>query len=251
MGRLLWHYPPPLIDPANRLVVIFSAKSACTNVLVWFFHHLGHAKAVRDYHPSPHQYRTQVYYRSKLYQRAYRMNFSRARVIRVIRDPYERAASGFRHLLRHSHAPFGRKMGMTHIGQQGLSFSEYIDFLETLDLRSCDPHFGVQRHPLEDVLPPHYLINVSTEDLYQRLNEIEGELGLEHTELRSSDWIARIDRRNRPEGTPGADDAYTQRLYPEQANKGPWPPYEDLLTPAARSRLARLYAVDIESYGIK
>src|SRR5262249_14181942 len=77
LGQLLWSYPPPLIDPANKLVVIFSAKSACTNVLVWFFHHLGHAKAVRDYHPSPHQYRTQVYYRSKLYQRTYNLNLKK------------------------------------------------------------------------------------------------------------------------------------------------------------------------------
>lgn len=251
-GRLLWSYPPPLIDPNNKLLVIFSAKSACTNVLVWFFHHLGHAKAVRDYHPSPHQYRTQVYYRSKLYQRAYRMKFERMRVIRIVRDPYERAVSGFRHLLRHSHTRFGRKMGMSHIAANGLSFSEYLDFLERLNLRTCDAHFAVQRHPVEDALPVRFLINVSTEDLYQRLNEIETELGLEKTDLRGSDWINIIDRRNRPKDKPVTSaDLFTQRLSQAQADKGPWPAYDDLLVPAARERLARLYAIDIESYGIK
>jgi hypothetical protein len=251
-GQLLWAYPPPLIDPARKLMVIFSAKSACTNVLVWFFHHLGHAKAVRDYHPSPHQYRTQVYYRSKLYHRAYRIKPERFKVIRVVRDPYERAASGFRHLLRHSHTRFGRKMGMSHITANGLSFSEYLDFLEGLDLRTCDAHFAIQRHPVEDVLPVRFLINVSTEDLYQRLNDVEAALGLEQTNLRGSDWIHAIDRRNRPKthSAPRAD-VFTQRLFPAQADQGPWPAYEDLLTPAVRARLAKLYAVDIETYGIK
>src|SRR5688572_4072882 len=71
IGELLWRRPAPLIDPHNRLVVIFSPKSACTNVVAWFFHHLGHTQAARDFHRSPHRYRFQVYYRSEIYQDAY------------------------------------------------------------------------------------------------------------------------------------------------------------------------------------
>src|SRR5262249_41777851 len=132
IGRLLWSRPPPLINPDAKFVVIFSAKSACTNVLIWFFHHLGHLKAARDFHVWPHEYRVRVYYHSQLYQRAYKSDFSEFKVVRVVRDPYERAASGFRHIVRHAGGSIGRYMGMRHVAERGLSFAEYLDFLEGL-----------------------------------------------------------------------------------------------------------------------
>ena len=80
----------------------------------------------------------------------------------------------------------------------GLSFAEYLDFLERLDLKTCDVHFAQQRHPIEDRLKINYLINVSTDDLYQRLNAIEADLDLKRTDLRTAEWVDQIDRRNQP-----------------------------------------------------
>jgi hypothetical protein len=251
IGRLLAHSPQPLIDPRNKLLVIFSAKSACSNVLVWFLHHLGHAAVARDFHRSPHEYRTQVYYHSMLYRQACKDDFRRYRVVRVIRDPYERAVSGFRHLLRHAHKPFGRQMKMGHVAEQGLSFSGYLDFLERLDLRNCDDHFAVQRHPIEDAVVVNDVINISTDDLFARLNAIEAELGLERTDLRSSAWVSHNDRRNRQEQASPTGSAYTTPLSRKNARHGPWPLDADLLTPQACGRLANLYAVDLDTYGIK
>lgn len=250
MARLLSRGPQPLIDPRNRMLVIFSPKSACSNVIVWLFHHLGHTQAARDYHHFPHRYRVEVYYHSSIYLDALKDDFTTYRVVRVIRDPFERAVSGYRHLLAHPKGRLARRMRMTHVGRKGLSFSDYIKFLETLDLNNCDEHFAIQRHPIEDVLQTTELINVSTEDLYARLNEVEERFGLQRTDLRSSDWVSRVDQRNQPKHELEGNDIYTKPLFPDQAKKGPWPGYETLLTPDARARLARLYALDIDSYGI-
>jgi hypothetical protein len=250
IGRLLSRAPRPLVDPRNRLLVIFSPKSACSNVVVWFFHHLGHAQAARDYHPFPHRYRLDVYYRSELYRAACEGDLNGYRVVRVVRDPLQRAVSAYRHLLSRPNAGLPRRVGMTHIARKGLSFSDYIKFLEGLDLNNCDRHFAVQRHPIEDVVRVTDLINVSREDLYARLGEIEDRIGLPRTDLQASDWVGRLNRRNRPQGELQRTDISTTAFLPRQAKAGPWPQYEEFLTAEARAKLTALYAVDVRNYGV-
>jgi hypothetical protein len=119
------------------------------------------------------------------------------------------------------------------------------------DPRTCDAHFGLQRHPIEDVLPVTHLINASSQDLYTRLNEVEADLGLPTTDFASLQWIKDLgDRRDRFGGKLDVADAYTMRLTRRQARRGPWPTRNALLTPEARERIARLYAADIVSFTV-
>src|SRR5689334_25375638 len=94
LGRLLWTDPRPLIHTPQRMIVVFSPKSACTSVLIWFYHQIGHTKAARDYASWPHNYRTDVYYRSRFYRRAFERDLSKFSLLRIVRDPFERAVSG-------------------------------------------------------------------------------------------------------------------------------------------------------------
>lgn len=252
MSRLLWALPLPLINPDAKLVVLFSPKSACTNVVIWFLHHLGHMDAARDFHRSPHRYLDRVYYRSPLYQRAVRLDLTGFTVVKVIRDPYQRAVSSFRHVVRTSlfDDDMERKLGDTGLAQNGLSFAAFLDFLEKTDLRRCNPHYSLQGHPIEAKLPASHLINVSREDLFRRLNEVESAIGLAASDLANAPWVRQFERRHHRDGGDfsGVTDFYRQRLRREQALKGPWPPYDALLTPEARERVARLYASDIAAY---
>ena len=63
--------------------------------------------------------------------------------------------------------------------------------------------------------------------------------------MKSSEWVGRVDSRNRPDSVLRLDDVYRTQLFPTQPRRGPWPSYDDLLTPHARARLAKLYAADI------
>jgi hypothetical protein len=252
LGRLLWTDPRPLIYPRKRLIVVFSPKSACTSVVIWFFHHLGHSAAARDYSSWPHRYRTEVYYKSALYRRAYERDLSKFSLVRVVRDPLERAVSSFRHVQKGGLADkeIARALGRNDMSTAGLSFSEFLDFLEHCDLNTCDPHFRVQRHPIEDRLPTRHLINASAEDLFSRLNEVEADLNMPITDFSTLEWLQKINRKHRHNEAPVAPaDAYNHRFDREAARNGVWPPYSAFLVPLARERLARLYARDIEAYG--
>jgi hypothetical protein len=248
-GKLMQFQPRPLIHPGAKMIVVMSAKSACTNVVMWFFHHLGHAGAAADYHRWPHRYRGQVYYRSQLYRDARESDLSGYAVVRVMRDPYERAASSYRHALTTGYA--NREMvallGRPNWRVTGFSFSEYIDMLDRCDLRTCDIHHRLQRHPIEDALPVRHVINITTQDLYARLHEVEADLGLPRTDFRAIAWFNRPSHREPPRRESAAD-AYEERFTQDTARNGPWPPTAALLTPAARKRLAALYAVDLAAY---
>jgi hypothetical protein len=251
MGRLLWTWPRPLINPKAKLLVIYSQKSACTNVAIWYLRQIGHARAARDFHYWPHRYLSRVLNYSEFYRKAYELDFSRFTVVRVVRDPFERAASSFRHALKHGHVDeeIAKRIGYHDVAGQGLSFSTFLDFLETLDLTSCDPHIAVQRHPIEDKLPVHHLINVSREDLFARLNEVEAAVSLPRSNHADDPWIKQLAFHHRPDKTlEDNGDLYTTPLTREQAQRGPWPHDEALLSPAARGRIARLYAADIKAY---
>jgi hypothetical protein len=249
IAELLQHEPRPLIDPRAGTVVIFSPKSACTNVAIWFLHHLGHLQAARDYYAAPHRYRHQVYYESKLYRSCQRMDLSKFKVIRVVRDPYDRVASMFRHTLRTKslmHNPLVRVRQLFGI-QPRLSFADFLNRLDRMDLHNCDPHFQVQRHPIEDHLSVNYLINVSRENLFERLAQIEDDLGLPRSNLANSNWVKqRSERHHRASAVEG--DIYQRPFTPTEARNGPWPDYATFLAPKARERIARLYAVDIQHY---
>ena len=251
LGRRLWMTPRPLIHPTARVIVIFSHKSACTSALVWFLHHLGHTKAAMDYHAWPHQYREEVYYHSQLYRRAYDLDLADFTLIRIVRDPWDRAVSSFRHALEWGYADttIAKLLRRRDVASRGLAFAEFLELLERLDLTTCDEHFRIQRHPVENILPVHYLINVSTENLFTRLNDVEVELGLPRSDMAKMAWVRRLRAHSRPLGEfVDATDAYTRRLSRQDAKCGPWPPYEALLTPEARERIARMYRIDIESY---
>lgn len=251
IGRLLWIDPKPLIHPKHRVIVIFSAKSACTNVLIWFLTQLGHRRAARDFDRWPHQYRMDVYYHSRLYRDSLCGDFNGFKVIRVVRDPFERAASSFRHVVAHEFADrqIDRKIGPRNLARDGLSFSEFLSFLERINLEDCDPHYAIQRHPLEDRLKADYVINVSRENLFDRLNEVEAELKLKPTSLRDDSWVRRLRARDRPaHELNDCEGIYTRRLTREAARSGPWPNNDALLTDDARRRIAVLYAKDIACY---
>jgi hypothetical protein len=251
-GRLLQVNPRPLIHPDARMVVLFSAKSACSSVVIWFLHQLGLAQRAREYDLWPHQYRTDIYYGSQPYRDACKLDLSGFHVVRVVRNSFDRAVSSFRHAQRAglTDEAFARLLGRPNAAEDGVSFCEFLDLLERMDLKSCNIHYALQRHPIEDHLPVTHLINVSTENLYQRLNEIEVNLGLPVTDFDRLEWIHALDwSRHRDAGTIVTADAYNLRLTRENARRGPWPATSALLTPVAQERIARLYAEDIAAYG--
>lgn len=235
----------PLVHPQRRFVVVFFAKSACTSVVIWYLHTMGLLEAARTYSDWPHDFRI-----DRLYQRAEdaeardTLRASQVKVLRVVRDPFERAVSSFRHALATGYA---REAIQKTIGvdtaSQGLSFERFIDFLEREDLQHCDPHHRMQSHALDRLRRPDMTINVTSEDLFTKLNEFERMVGMEETDFRGLSWLQELHAQRSPTVATTTTDAYKTVFSPETALSGPWP--KSFLNPEARSRLARLYAEDL------
>lgn len=238
--------PRPLVDPERRLVVVFSPKSACSSVVIWFFNQIGLAAEARAFNNWPHRYRRTVYYRSDRYRRGLAGNLASYRVIRVIRDPAARAASSFRHALRVRTGVLAAFTGEDP-AEAGVSFRRYLDYVEALDIRRCNTHDRQQFHPVEHHLAPDRVINISTEDLFAALSEIEREFGLDQTDFSRIPWLSEVeDRRTVATTMPGAD-AYELPLTPRHTFEA-WPARSALLTAEARRRIAAIYREDYAAY---
>jgi hypothetical protein len=238
----------PLIHPRHRFVVLFSAKSACSSVVIWYLHAMGLAEAARSYSDWPHDFRTDRLYRRQddADARAALLP-GQVKVLRVVRDPLERAASSFRHALATGYAreAIQRALGVD-TDVDGLSFERFVDFLEREDLQRCDPHHGVQCHPVERLRRPDMVIDVSRDNLFAGLNAFERLVGMPETDFAALRWIHELQARREVAAGEVAGDPYRLVLTRQQALRGPWP--AGLLTAEARTRLEKLYAEDLRLY---
>lgn len=245
--------PEPLIDPQHRVVVIWSPKSACTATTIWFFRLAGLYDEALDYDSWPHQYRQNVYRGSELHRRGLADDLRGYRVIRVIRDPYQRAVSSYRHALMtgHLNGPMSAHLGRAVDNESGFSLADFLACIGRRDLSVyvSNTHHAVQSHPVERVIAPTDVINVSKQDLFEELNRIEAELGVERTDFETLSWFQTTEKgaRRRNTGEFGGDVAetvFTRR----DAGRGPWPETASFLTDAVRARIRRLYAADFDAY---
>jgi hypothetical protein len=238
---------PVLVHPDHKFVLIFSPKSACSSVVIWFFHTLGLADEARAFDEWPHNYRIQKLMRSPEQQAARKIPLNELKVLRVVRDPVDRAGSSFRHALGTGYAneQIQLKLGVD-IVRQGLSFQRFIDFLEAEDLDNCNPHHRRQKHPVETQRAPDFVINASRQDLFAGLNAFERQMGMPKTDFAALRWIHELQATRVPHSVDMGGHPDRMVLTREQAQRGPWP--QGLITPAARARLEALYAEDIQLY---
>lgn len=245
--------PAPLIDPDRKLVLIWSPKSACTAAIIWFYKFSGLYDEAHEYDPWPHQYRQNVFYGSETYRRALGDDLRDYKVLRVIRDPFQRAISSYRHALMSGHLD---KSMSAHLkrpasGEAGYSFAEFLGCIGQKDLSvfSSNTHHAVQSHPLERVIAPTHVINVSKSDLFAELNAFEASIGAEQTVFDALGWLQETSKgsRHRKTGAHGGD-VSTTVFTRKMAARGPWPESSELLSEAIRGEIRRLYAVDFENY---
>jgi len=248
-SRLLRARPQPLLNPDAAMMVVWSPKSACTTIFVWFAATIGkleEARAARDVH----RYRRDAYAASELYQRGLKRPVEAYRMVRVIRDPFLRAASIYRHALRTD--ILDRKGGAAAAldRRAGFSFLTFLDHVGALLPNTADAHLRAQVHPVETALAPEVVINISRQNLFAELNRVEASFGLPRTDFDALAWLHRREDRRSAKPAAFAGEGADQHPFDAAAARGlkPWPDYGQLLTPAARARIEALYAADFKAY---
>ncbi len=238
---------PILVHPQYHFALIFSPKSACSSVVIWFFNTLGLLNEARAFSHWPHHYRIEKLMRDPRQIKAQKLPLANAKILRVVRDPISRAASSFRHAVATGYANERiMKTICEDVEKHGLSFQRFIDFLEMEDLDRCDPHHRRQKNPIEDLRSPDFTINVSHQNLFEALNAFEKEMGMPLTDFPLLNWIHELQSTRVPDYKNMGPDPDELVLQIEQAQRGPWP--NGLLTTRAKDRLKHLYAEDINLY---
>jgi len=247
--------PVPLLDGGRRTVVSWSAKSACTHVVIWYLHRIGLLDEARRYHPWVHRYRSEVLYKSETHRQARRqLGHERASgwsCVKVVRDPAKRCVSSYRHALKHGYEDekMSRILGRDISHKTGYSYQTFLDYLGRIDLRNCNIHHRVQRHPLDMIsFGRTWLINVDEQCLdaaLARLDRIQGSPSVAD-QPESSEAIAQAANRHAGEGEAmvGGEDIWRTSLSVRDVSQ--WPK-RSLLSSAPASELARqIYECDYD-----
>jgi hypothetical protein len=245
--------PVPLLHPDKSLLVLWSAKSACSLTFVWYLKTVGLLDDYRASGFAPHEYRGKHYLKSDVFARGRRKLLDDYYVVHVIRDPYLRAVSCYRHVLAHGFAEkrFKTFEDGTLDRRRGFSFSRYLDFLETLDLARTNLHHRQQLHRLERIKPPDRVINISNGNFLQELNLLEGEHSLPPTNFADLGWLLTQEERRKAKTTAFVGDGVADQPLDAAAAAGyaPWPNYEQFLAKPMRHRIEQLYAADFKAFG--
>ena len=226
---------------------MWSAKAACTTAITWAFLHNGLLAEALAYSPWVHRYRLRRYQKTERYLGRLRhlSQYSRY-VVKIARNPFERAVSSFVHAYRHGYEdqPLAEILGRVVDRRNRFSFREFVHYLDGIDLTLCNTHHCLQTTPLERHvlfgLKPHQVIRIE-DGLEAALGEIERTFALPPTDFsnpvfRSGHHTSRV-----PSTALAAD------------RKDLWP--HDLPSAAAfydddlAARIARLYAEDFRRYG--
>jgi hypothetical protein len=170
-------------------------------------------------------------------------------VVRIIRDPYSRAVSIFRHALSTGFAdePAARA-GLDF--NRGVSFRQFLAFAATQNMRKSDSHLRPQVHRFEDHHKPNTVINISKVDMFEQLNALEQRMGWPVTDFKALAWLHQLESSRRPDCEPfegeHVDEIPIVRGRPPRNTR--FPAYGQLLTPAARSLIEQVYRVDFAAY---
>ena len=234
-------------------MVVWSAKSASSLAFIWYLATVGLLEDYRASNMSSHAYRGLRLARSDIVQRGKAKVLDDYWIVHILRDPYLRAVSSYRHALASGYAD--KRVGpasdkpLNRI--EGFSFSRFLDYLETIDLSRANVHHRLQLHRVERIKPPDTVINISRQDLLVELNRLEEERRMPRTDFGTFGAFLKTEEKRRAKVTHFDGKDMTEIALNSAAAQGraAWPTYEQLLNATTRRRIERLYADDFAMFG--
>lgn len=244
----------PLVREGFPVVCCWSPKAGCSTVLKWFLQHNGELEEARRYSDWIHVYRVDRLFGQPGYEQLCRraVRSDRFRVIKVIRDPAQRAVSAYLHYLRVEQQDWqGSRMLATwkaehDLGsQEGCSFHQFLQFIRDSDRFGSlwDPHLRPQYDRAWD---PHVDAYIPLENLAAGLEETERICGLPHVDIQA---LSESVHHNRPS---------RQQQWPKHASTFPAtsktlddigvPPAAMLLDEKTIPMVRAQYAIDYRAY---
>lgn len=251
----------PLHDPGFPLVLLFTEKAGCTSLTKWFLFHVGLLDEAVRHHRWVHRYRTEVLNRQPGYAAAAAslIRSGAKPVVKLVRNPYNRAASSFLHTLRNSSLRHGdgwqreliatarRRAGKPAAAVPALSFRDFLRFVAVS---------GTERSQINGHIARQYLAGeeayigriIRLERLFEDIRGLEREYGLPESPLEalSESGHHRSPARRRRAGACRADVEFTAH----QVRRGRrLPAYDSFYDEECRRLVREAFAADFAAYG--
>jgi hypothetical protein len=248
--KLLNDSPKPLFHQSERdaLALFFSAKAGCTFAVQWFLSQRGLLEAARAFNPWVHQYRIKVHYQSPEYlNHLAEIADRKTKVIKIVRNPYGRAVSSYIHAVGHTYEYealsqfLGRPVDATH----GFSFREFVHYLGSIDLATCNPHHRLQCHAAErsKLVTPHYIVTL--ENSMTELNQMEAQLSMPITPRATMEEFANTKHATKRKDYQRvvADDRFEKKALAAQM-----PQMTNFYDEELQAKVRALYEIDFQAY---
>lgn len=242
-----------LVDADQKIALFWSAKSGATFSVKWFFAQKGLLEEATAYRKFVHFYRDDVYRFSQEHQDAlghFLKNHHKYETIKIVRHPLKRAVSSYIHAVKYDFAydKMSHFLGRYVNSTNGFSFREFVNYLESLDIKTCNIHFQTQVHQLErrgEIIINHI---VNLENSIERLSKLERNLGLRQTDLHILSRSIHHTKRTEIKGFYG-DQINTVDGFERKNNEVIAPPAKNFYDADLLSRVSKIYADDFEHYG--
>jgi len=236
---------PPLFSPEKKIALFFSAKSGCTFAVKWFFFQTGFLEVAQFYSDWIHDFRINVFYKSSQYKRNLQNILNQdTKIIKVVRNPYTRVVSSYLHAIRYGYENhslskfFNRQIDRDN----GLSFRDYLSYLETQNLWQCNVHHRVQVHAAEKrgLVTPDYIIKL--ENSFEDFRKVELDLNLNDSNLLN--FRKSIHNTSRIEKSTFCGD----RQFCLSKQPKAFPPSKNFFNQELTQKVGKLYAIDFKTY---
>ncbi len=248
----------PLWRKDFPLVVSFSPKAGCTTVLKWFLQQNNLLEDAYAYSNWVHDYREQILYKNDMYKeeclKIFTNNPDAYYIIKVIRNPIDRAVSSYIHYLRWGGITkdwaavreidnWKRLNGLNT--QKGLSFNQFLTFIVFANRSDIylDPHFSFQFDAIQDEKVD---IFIPLEKLQNQLSTLEKRFFLKSIDI---SLISESIHNNKPSSTSKWPEGAS--FFPADHNfQEVWgvPAKECFLDKETISLIKRAYWRDIQAY---
>ncbi|MGI8740376.1 MAG: hypothetical protein ACR2KU_12405 [Gammaproteobacteria bacterium] len=152
--RCLATRPRPILDSQHKLMLLWSAKAGCTFAVKWMLDHMGLLQEALAHDQWVHKFRVAKLYAGPAHKASVRdflTSFEGYRAIKIVRNPHKRAVSSYIHAAccGYEDARVSVFLGRPVDQHSGFTFREFVAYLETIDLCTCNVHHRMQVHPLE------------------------------------------------------------------------------------------------------
>jgi|GEM_PF-584329 len=240
--------PGPLFSNKPKMALFWTPKSGCTFATKWFFYQIGILEKALKYNRFGfvHKYRGKVFYKkvedAEIIQDI--LDGKEVPIIKVVRNPYIRAVSSYTHAVKTGYDDEGisKFLGKQITEKDSFSFREFLNYLESINLRTANNHHGLQVHISEELglVKPNYVVKL--ENSFEELRQVEIELGLRASDLKK---LAESPHHTKKEET---DEFCGDKRFLKGKNTA-FPNTINFYDDELKERVAKLYRVDFEAYG--